>query len=166
MGQLYSSDCVSLKIHLSPENYAKLVNETYTVVRTSGALQPGFHIPKETHECDKGGFRPSAHATRMPGAGQLRIFLATNPVVCAEGCDEKHEHNDHVCGWRICSEGERTFWPTGLVGDEREAWFKWLDEAVSHIDFPTHESRQKHRDEMERKRMDAAAEAAALKGNP
>lgn len=161
MGQLYSSDCVSLKVHLSPENYTKLVNETYTVVRTSGALQPGFHIPKETHECDKGGFHPSAHATRMPGAGQLRIFLATNPISCAEGCDEKHEHNDHVCGWRISCEGERSFWPTRLTDneDEKKAWFKWLDEAVSHIDFPTHESRQRHRDEMERKRLDAAAEA-------
>ena len=165
MGQIYSSDCLNLKLHLSPENYAKLVNETYTVIRTSGALEPGFHIPKERCECDKGGFHNPSSATRIAGNGQLRMFLASDPVVCAEGCEQKHTHNDHVCGWRVCCEGERTFWPTRLVGEEREAWFKWLDEAVSHIEFPTLESRQKHRDEMERKRMDADA-AAALKGKP
>jgi hypothetical protein len=150
MGQLLSSDCLDVKDYLSADDYAKLVGEDYTVIRTSGEEQTGFRIPSEPHECHKGGaFSPSAHATRISESKEVKFFLTTDTIRCSKGCAENHEHNDHVCGWRISSPKRRTFWPSRLTGDEREAWFKWLDEVIAPIPFPTRESQEKERIDQE-----------------
>ena len=81
-------------------------------------------------------FYPAAHATRMSTGDMLKIFL-TLDTTCPETCHRDHDHDDHVCGWRTCSPGKRAFWPTRLHGEEREAWYLWLDKAVSELNFPT-----------------------------
>jgi hypothetical protein len=145
MGQIQSADCVNLKDSLSAGNYAKLVDQTYTVVRTSGDEQKGFRIPTKEHWCEKQGtgFCPAAHATRISPSKEPKFFMTTDVILCPNDCAEGHKHNYHVCGWRVCSPKRRTFWPTGMVGDEREAWFKWLDEVITLIPFPTHQDKMK-----------------------
>lgn len=145
MGQLYSSDCVDLSKELSPEDYAKLVGETYTVVRTSKEEQEGFVIPVEPHDCNQGStqqFYPVSHATRMTRSAETKIFMTSGPW-CVDRCAEEHTHKEHVCGWRTCVEGRRDFWPSRLkTQEEREEWFKWLDGILEPIDFPTAEKRR------------------------
>ena len=149
MGNIMSSDCLNLKDYLSADDYAKLIGEDYTVVRTSGEEQTGFHIPDEEHGCQKSGtgFCPAAHATRISPSAEPKFFLTTERILCPKGCAEDHDHNDHVCGWRVCSPKRRTFWPSRMTGneDEKQAWFKWLDEVIAPIPFPTAESREKER---------------------
>jgi hypothetical protein len=143
MGQILSSDCLNLKDYLSADDYAKLVGDVYTVIRTSGEEQSGFRIPSEVHRCEKSGrFCPAAHATRITPSAEPKFFMTTEKTLCSIDCPEKHEHNDHVCGWRVCSPKKRSFWPSRLTGDEREAWFKWLDELIAPLPFPTLESQQ------------------------
>jgi hypothetical protein len=148
MGQLHSSDCLNMKNHLSADDYAKLVGEDYTVVRTSGEEQTGFRIPTEEHGCHKGSttFCPAAHVSRMSPSREPKFFLTTEKIRCPKDCAEDHDHNDHVCGWRVCSPKRRTFWPSRLSGDEKEAWFKWLDEVLAPLPFPTRESQEKERE--------------------
>jgi len=151
MGQLLSSDCLDMKNYLSADDYAKLVGEDYTVIRTSGEEQKGFRIPTEPHDCHKGGARffPAAHGTRITPSTEPKFFMTTEKIVCSKDCAEDHEHNDHVCGWRVCSPKRRSFWPSRLSGDEREAWFKWFDELIAPIPFPTRESQEKERIDQE-----------------
>ena len=145
MGQLYSYDCVDLSKELSPEDYEKLVGETYTAVRTSKEEQEGFVIPREEHDCNQGGnqkFYPASHATQMTRSAETKIFMTSSGAYCPDRCDEKHEHLEHVCGWRTCVEGRRAFWPSRLkTQEEREEWFKWLDSILAPIDFPTQKKR-------------------------
>ena len=146
-------DCVNLKEHLCADDFAKLVNEDYTVIRTNGEAQTGFRIPTEEHGCQKGStaFCPAAHATRMSPSREPKFFMTTEPMLCAKDCIDNHEHNDHVCGWRVCSPKRRTFWPTRITEDkEKEAWFKWLDELVAPLPFPTLEDKAKEEEEEER----------------
>jgi hypothetical protein len=147
MGQLHSSDCLDMKDYLSADDYAKLVGEDYTVVRTSGEEQTGFRIPSEPHECPKNNtyFCPAAHATRITPSNEPKFFMTTDTIICPKDCIENHKHNDHVCGWRVCTPKRRTFWPSRLTVEEREAWFKWLDEVIAPLPFPTAESREKER---------------------
>jgi len=147
MGQLHSSDCLDMKDYLSADDYAKLVGEDYTVVRTSGEEQIGFRIPSEPHECQKGThFCPAAHATRITPSNEPKFFMTTETNHCLKDCIENH---DHVCGWRVCTPKRRTFWPSRLTGDEREAWFKWFDELIAPLPFPTRESQEKQRIEQQ-----------------
>jgi hypothetical protein len=140
-----------MKEYLSAVDYAKLVGEDYTVVRTNGEEQAGFRIPSEPHGCQKGSttFCPAAHATRISPSREPKFFMTTENIICPKDCIENHEHNDHVCGWRVCSPKRRSFWPSRLSGDEREAWFKWLDEVVEPLPFPTRESQEKERVDQE-----------------
>jgi len=164
MGQRHSSDFVDLKDHLSADDYTKLVSEYYTVVRTNGEEQTGFRIPTEPHECHKNNTRfcPAAHATRITTSAEPKFFLTTT-IDCSKYCIKNHEHNDHVCGWRICSPTTRGFWPSRLTGDERKTWFKWLDEAIAPIPFPTRESQEKER-KAEDEREKALEEARYQQG--
>ena len=146
MGNIHSSDCLNLENYLSADDYAKLIGESYTVVRTNGELQTGFYIPDEEHGCQKGNTRfcPAAHATRITPSGEPKFFMTTDTIMCPTGCAENHEHNDHVCGWRVCSPKRRTFWPSRLTEEaDKQAWFKWLDEVIAPLPFPTAESREK-----------------------
>jgi hypothetical protein len=155
MGQLYSSDCVDLSEELSPENYEKLVGETYTVVRTNKEEQEGFVIPREEHDCNQGGnqkFYPASHATCMTQSGQQKVFMTSSGEYCRDRCRQEHEHLEHVCGWRTCVEGRRDFWPSRLkTQEEREEWFKWLDSIMAPIDFPTQKKRDLAREEQAKK---------------
>jgi len=155
MGQLHSSDCVDLSEELSPENYEKLVSETYTVVRTSKEEQEGFVIPREEHICNQGGnqlFYPASHATCMTQSGQQKVFMTSSGEYCRERCRQEHEHLEHVCGWRTCAEGRRDFWPSRLkTQEEREEWFKWFDGIMEPIDFPTQKKRELAREEQAKK---------------
>ena len=155
MGQLYSSDCVDLSKELSPEDYEKLVSETYTVVRTSKEEQEGYIISREEHDCDQGGslkFYPASHATCLTQSGQLKVFMTSSGEYCRNRCREEHEHLEHVCGWRTCVEGRRDFWPSRLkTQEEREEWFKWLDSIMAPIDFPTQKKRDLAREEQAKK---------------
>jgi hypothetical protein len=152
MGQLHSSDCLDMKDYLSADDYAKLVGEDYTVVRTSGEEQTGFRIPSEPHECPKNNthFLPAAHATRITPSAEPKFFMTTENNHCLKDCIENHEHNDHVCGWRVCTPKRRTFWPSRLSGDEKEAWFKWFDELIAPLPFPTRESQENERIEQQK----------------
>ena len=155
MGQLYSYDCVDLSKELSPEDYEKLVCETYTVVRTSKKEDEGYVIPREEHICNNGSsqhFYPASHSTRMTQSGETKVFMTSSGSYCADRCADDHDHLEHVCGWRTCVEGRRDFWPSRLkTKEEREEWFKWLDGIMGPLDFPTREKRELARKEQAKK---------------
>jgi len=135
-GKCARADCLNLKDHLSPDDFTKLISETYTVIRSNGEEESGYYISPYEHKCKMRDFYPAAHATRMTTGDMLKIFL-TLDTTCPETCHRDHDHEGHVCGWRTCSPGKRGFWPTRLHGEEREAWYLWLDKAVSELNFPT-----------------------------
>jgi hypothetical protein len=135
-GKCARADCLNLKDHLSPDDFTKLISETYTVLRSNGEEESGHYISSYEHKCKMRDFYPAAHATRMTTGDMLKIFL-TLDTSCPETCHRDHDHEGHVCGWRTCSPGKRGFWPTRLHGEEREAWYLWLDKAMSELNFPT-----------------------------
>jgi hypothetical protein len=91
----------------------------------------------------------------MSPSREPRFFMVTEPT--------SSQHDDHVCGWRVCSPKRRTFWPTRITEDkEKEAWFKWLDELVAPLPFPTPEDKAKREEEEEceeRLRMEGSVAA-------
>jgi hypothetical protein len=108
MGQPISipiEDCVFL------DDYPELLNETYTVERTSGTIDPGWRIPSKS-AVDISVQRPSAsvHAEVAEfKKGGWRIFMDNGPK-------EVHEI---LGGWRRLD----SIWPTRLTSkDEIEKW--------------------------------------------
>jgi hypothetical protein len=108
MGQPISipvEDCVFL------EDHPELLNEAYTVERTSGATDPGWRIPSN-NPLDRSIQRPSAsvHAEVAEfKKGGWRIFMDNG----------SNEPNEMLCGWRRLD----SIWPTRLTDkDEIEKW--------------------------------------------
>jgi len=130
MGQKISGlYCVNLAD--LPENYyEELMAENFTVIRTNGEVQPGWKIPRDVHNCHSNN-HPwcTSHATNSyPGSKEIKQWKYH--MVCGEG-------DDHVCGWRACEEGRRTFWPTRLTTqEEKEAWWANLDAMVATLKSP------------------------------
>jgi hypothetical protein len=134
------SDCVDLR-ELPADDFNALINEKYTVQRnpkTSDGIKPGqpgaaeddgWKISAEPHrsECGVRYTWTNGHATnRIKGSDGTycwRFFMD----------NESHEGDDHCCGWRRI----RTFWPTRLkTQEEREAWWVWLEERASTLNYP------------------------------
>ena len=97
-----------------------LMTGSFTVKRTSGAMQTGWYIPKEQHTCSE--FCPEwfhASATKtMKEEPVWRIFMSNS-----------EEAGTHACGWRPLHHIE----PTHLTGNQ-EAIDAWRDEVTKILE--------------------------------
>jgi hypothetical protein len=111
------------------------LDESYTVIRTSGQQETGWLLTSTVHRCYNHGshsWRPRAHAYLKKEGWVLSLH---------NGDQEDAEGNivaSHCCGWRTLG----TFWPTRLTGDE-EAIAAWteqlrdrLEELAGHKGIP------------------------------
>ena len=130
MGQNISGlYCVNLA-DLPEKYYEELMAENFTVVRTNGEVQAGWKIPRDVHSCHTSNYTwCTSHATNSyPGSKGLKQWKFH--MVYGDG-------DDHVCGWRACEEGRRSFWPTRLTKqEEKEAWWANLDAMVATLKTP------------------------------
>jgi hypothetical protein len=134
MGATISREnCVDLRELPLADLYA-LLNETYTVIRTSGEEEEGWKIRDTQHKCGLvvpgcyGPYATNQYESR-DGIKHWKFFMDNGS--CCD--DEDHNHRPHACGYRTCDEGRRTFWPTRLKPDQREGWWRWLDERVRSL---------------------------------
>jgi len=133
-------DCVDLR-NLPADDFNAIINDTYTVQRnpkTIDGIKPGqpgatedegwkFRAEPHSSACGTRNMWTSAHATNRiqgsDGSYSWRFFMDNG----------FHEDIQHCCGWRR----SRTFWPTRLnTQEEREAWWMWLEERVSTLNYP------------------------------
>lgn len=93
--------------HVSLSAYPDLVDDTYTVKRTSGLYDDGWKISHQS-DMEKYLVGPAAtkHCSKDPD-GTWRIFL-----------DNKKSADEYVCGWRRLE----TIYPTRLAGEEIQKW--------------------------------------------
>lgn len=119
-------DCVKLSDAPAPF-FERLIAEDITVIRTDGRHQTGWRVPTAQHECrNQGSSRWAAdHATK----GQTNEYKSWRFHMTRDALLDDAE--PHVCGWRTCGPGQRTFWPTRLTTEqEKEAWWAELDAQV------------------------------------
>ena len=138
MGNTVSRNrCLSLS-DLPASEFQKLLNDSYTVQRTSKDPtdprpgEPGFNGYEEdgwlirdrchSNRCRIGGWE-AAHAYNSSETGKNWSFFMDND------CNKQNDLEIlHACGWRPCNVNRRSFWPTRLKTiEERELWWKWLD---------------------------------------
>lgn len=131
MGQGMS---ISRKYHVSLADYPEIVNDSYTVERSSGDIDSGWRIPAGSG-VDMSVKFPAAsiHAMINHGMkGGWRIFM-----------DNGHKRPEKMLGgWRRIG----TIWPTRLHGDA-QAIEKWSNELIVILD------------ELEKKRASDAVKA-------
>ena len=138
MGHSHSHDLQL--VDLSPEDYKLFLDEEYTVVRTDGTIEPGWKIRDNSHYCMYSEPR-SAHNRRASltreadNASAYKFFMVYD--LCDKSC-YSGTHNTpcgHVCGWRACYPGKRTFWPTRCKEqDEKATWWAWVDERLAYLE--------------------------------
>ena len=121
------------KYHVSLLEFPDLIQDTYTVKRTSGLCDPGWVISRATSfEPTLDGPSASKHCSKEPM--KWRIFLDNNKT-----------SEEYVCGWRRIE----TIEPTRLSGNQ-EAIDEWRMKTIERL-----ERLEAKRSELE--------EAAALK---
>jgi hypothetical protein len=108
------SKCISLKEESS------LLEDSYTVIRTSGESETGWTLSAEPHECAQTcncTWNYAGHANL--GEQGWRVFLANGPG------------DNHGCGWRRLG----TFWPSRLEGDQTaiDAWTAELKTTLERL---------------------------------
>jgi len=125
MGNAISeSECVELS-NAPADFFFALIAEDMTVVRTDKSIQSGWRVPQTPHGCRWPWARSlwtAAHAyiDKKNPYQVWRLHMVRD--------DPTDEQEPHVCGWRACGPGERTFWPTRLTTEEeKEAWWAELD---------------------------------------
>ena len=110
---------VNIKFHVSLKEYEEIVNDTYSVLRSSGEIDSGWKV---SHQSSREIWLRGPSATKhinYPGAKNgWRIFLDNG--------------NDmyHCCGWRHIE----NIYPTRLDGDE-EAIKVWRQELLELLEF-------------------------------
>jgi hypothetical protein len=116
MGNAVSTPDCFLWAQLPPENFAQVLAEEFTVIRTSGEEQTGWRIPSVSHLCHKGVWQKDhAHIWDQITDGKGEKSWRFHMVRDAPGAP-------HFCGWRR----ERSFWPSRLTTqEEKEEW--WAD---------------------------------------
>lgn len=114
MGQTIS---ILTKYHVSLADYPEITNDSYTVERTSGDVEPGWRIPAKSG-VDTMVIFPAASIHAMISGemkGGWRIFM-----------DNGLKNPEEIRGgWRRIG----TIWPTRLHGDA-EAIEKWRNELI------------------------------------
>jgi hypothetical protein len=101
-----------------------LVNESFTVERTSGDKESGWFITTTMHKCSAIGAytRVTAHAAKNSMAfknpGVWRIFMR----------NAEDDPNTHACGWRRIT----TIAPTRLIGDDA-AIIEWRHRVIEEL---------------------------------
>ena len=111
-----SNSCVSIA------EYDSLINETYTVERSSGQAEAGWKVGSY-HECAGGcpewiNMHASKHAQKEPGT--WRIFMQNSET----------DPESHACAWRRID----AIVPTRLVGDNVAACV-WRENIIQLLDL-------------------------------
>lgn len=137
MGHDHSKDLQL--VDLSPEDYKAFLDEEYTVQRSSGILQHGWKIRDGAHYCMNSDVVSAHHrqasVTReSDNVNAYKFFMVYDD--CNESCYSGGSPPcGHVCGWRACYAGKRTFWPTRLKTDgDKAAWWGWVDGCLAYLE--------------------------------
>jgi hypothetical protein len=132
MGQAIS---VPLELRVSLAEFHDLLNDTYTVERTSGKIDSGWRIPGNS-PVDQSIEGPCAsiHAVKNDVKG-WRIFMDNSPK----------DINELFGGWRRIE----TIWPTRLDGDA-DAIHMWRKRTIDILQSLEEERLEKERLEKER----------------
>jgi hypothetical protein len=104
------------------------LDESYTVIRTSGQQETGWLLTSTIHRCynqNPDSWRPCAHAYLKKQGWSLSLHNGDQ-----EDADCKIVAS-HCCGWRTLG----TFWPTRLTGDEVsiKAWTEQLRDRLEEL---------------------------------
>lgn len=105
------------KYHVSLADYPEIVNDTYTVQRTSGDVDSSWRIPTSSVADFTVIFPAASIHARIAEymKGGWRVFMDNGP-----------KHPDEInAGWRRID----TFWPTRLSGDA-DAIKKWRNDLL------------------------------------
>ena len=139
--KISKAHCFDLR-DLPPDVLKAITSERYSVIRTSGEIDTGWIISTE-QMCIPGivqgydGWEDAA-ATNFyrdrEGNKGMKFFMYNG----APG-ESESKHRPHLHGWRSNYEGRRTFWPSRLSGEEKEAWFLWLDAQL--LGLKTHQEK-------------------------
>lgn len=125
---------------LTPEDYKLFLDEEYTVVRSDRTVQSGWKIRDGAHYCMNSDVVSAHHrqasVTREPdNVNAYKFFMVFDH--CDNSCCNG-SHNapcGHVCGWRACYAGKRTFWPTRCKAQEdKAAWWAWVDGCIAYLE--------------------------------
>jgi hypothetical protein len=144
MGHSHSTD-LQLR-DLCPVDYKLFLDEEYTVVRSDGSIEQGWKIRDGTHYCmntdTKSAHHRQASVTReADNVNGYKFFMVYDN--CDKSC-YSGAHNTpcgHVCGWRACYPGKRTFWPTRLQTDgDKAAWWGWVDGSLAYLEAKSQSS--------------------------
>ena len=137
---------------LPPAKFEELTSDSYTVLRTSGELEEGFRIPRAGHFCKHEQYASWQHAHAWDGQKESQAIVADQasgnvhlePYVKWKVHLVKYmegTQNCDVCGWRTmmpdsdvgAAKPNRTFWPTRLKPEEREAWWLEMDALLRSL---------------------------------
>ena len=137
---------------LPPAKFEELTSDSYTVMRTSGELEDGFRIPRAGHFCKHEQEASWQHAHAWDGQKESQEIVADQasgnvhmePYVKWKVHLVKYmegTQNCDVCGWRTmmpdsdvgADKPNRTFWPTRLKPEEREAWWLEMDALLRSL---------------------------------
>jgi len=144
MGHSVSKVCAYDLRAISPENLAKLTSASYTVIRTNGDEQDGWMISTARYakKADRSydGWEDAFCTDQYEdstGKYGMKFFMTNGWWYMGKKSysrgdfpDDAEMQEESLLGWRSNYAGRRTFWPTGLEGEEKEAWFLWLDEQA------------------------------------
>lgn len=113
------SKCVNLY------SEAGYLDESYTVIRTSGKQETGWLLTSTVHRCSNlspHSWRPRAHAYLRKEGWSLSLHNGDQAEEAADA---------HCCGWRPLG----TFWPTRLTGDADaiKAWTEQLRDRLEEL---------------------------------
>ena len=98
-----------------------VINETYTVTRTSGAIEAGWRVSTE-NQCFHAGITSNASKHGLKTPGIWRIYMNNG----------QDNANLHVCGWRRIE----TIYPSRFVGCELAiaAWRVYVVELLDDLE--------------------------------
>lgn len=116
------------------------LEESYTVVRTSGEVQTGWLLTEKIHRCyntDPRSQKPKAHAYLKPEAWAVHLHNGDqvsgadleNPSGSATRDQDEEDSEKHCCGFRRLG----TFWPTRLT-DDAEAIAAWTNQLRDRLE--------------------------------
>ena len=154
MGNQLNKQNVFPLAQLPAKQFEQLVNDTYTVIRSSGNEEEGFRIPQTGHNCSNGspswhgamawdGQKDSQTISSELDAGKVNVSPFKKwKVHLVKYTGDPAENCCSVCGWRTMMPesntgppyNNRSFWPTRLTTKEqKEEWWTSMDVLLNSL---------------------------------
>jgi hypothetical protein len=120
---------IQKNLHVSLNDYEEIVNDKYTVMRTSGQLDEGWIIALQ-----------SGLVLNVSGPSATKHFINDDPKKWRIFMDNGKTTHEYMCGWRRIE----TIHPTRLNGDEEaiKTWRQGLLEILEALEAKRPEAKE------------------------